>query len=205
MFEVSAPDGANTGRLAIPKLHAGVASAHLIHCAGRGADAAAAAESSRDSAADWIYSNTSGRSIGAVASDAARHIGVEEDSSWLYITGLRPGTHRFQVKYHTDTGKSHTRARAHTAPRARHTHTHTHTFCHYLCFCLSLSLSPPSPSVCQVKYATRPRASGTPTTLLSTTRQHCMASTRPPTAAGSESISSNLNESLHCASHPGVI
>ena len=104
LFEVNAPDGVITGRLGIPKLRMGVATVRALllpstRAKSRVAGAVGAPGRSASGGPLWIYTNTSRHSN--VVSDTAKHIAVEEDSQWMYITGLQPGTHRFQVEYHT--------------------------------------------------------------------------------------------------------
>lgn len=86
VFEISAPQGADTGRLAIPKLGLGVAGVRALLLSGSGD-------------VMWSYTNNTRHSV--VADVSAQHIVIEEDNRWLYIVGLRAGSSCFQVEHYT--------------------------------------------------------------------------------------------------------
>jgi hypothetical protein len=95
VFAVSAPDGADSGRLGVPKLGRGVASVTLL---------SAPTDSAAPPGAVWVNHSSSGGDTQQQQQGGQQLGGLqveedEEDGSFMYISGLRPGTHRFMVRH----------------------------------------------------------------------------------------------------------
>jgi hypothetical protein len=85
VFDVTAPEGADSGKLGLPKLGRGVESFTHVLLSGRGAGMTSS----------WVGSSGSKE----MQLGAGYRVQVEEDEHFVYLVGLKPGKHRVQVKH----------------------------------------------------------------------------------------------------------
>eukprot|EP01043_Picozoa_sp_COSAG02_P052840 COSAG02_NODE_5754_length_4063_cov_16.384208_2_plen_896_part_00 len=103
IFEVSAPDGAASGRLGIPKLGQGVAvvtvmSAPLTNNGAVSSSVGAVWKNHSSSADDPSHAQQQQQGRQAQLGSGGLQV-QENDELFMYITGLCPGTHRFMVRH----------------------------------------------------------------------------------------------------------